>query len=72
MYFSLFASSVLNDIDTVCPRSSDPIYIVTYYIKWSLLLRHTVYFRGKRGPELVPDTKQDTITLFVSSSFFNN
>ena len=19
---------------TVCPRSSDPIYIVTYYIKW--------------------------------------
>ena len=24
-----------NDMDlTVCPRSSDPFYIVTYYIKW--------------------------------------
>ena len=21
-------------IDTVCPRSSDPFYIVTYYINW--------------------------------------
>ena len=21
-------------ISTVCPRSSDPIYVVTYYIKW--------------------------------------
>ena len=20
--------------DTVCPRSSDPFYVVTYYIKW--------------------------------------
>ena len=27
----------------MCPRSSDPFYIVTYYMKWgSLLLGHTV------------------------------
>ena len=41
--------------DTVCLRSSDPIYIITYYIKWSLLLGHTVYSSCKRGPELLPD-----------------
>ena len=29
---------------TICPRSSDPYYIVTYYIKWVTLLRHTVFF----------------------------
>ena len=27
---------------TVCPRSSDPFYILSYYIKWSLLLGHIV------------------------------
>ena len=27
---------------TVCPGSSDPFYIVIYYIKWSLLPGHTV------------------------------
>ena len=25
---------VLIHIHTVCPRSSDPFFIVTYYIKW--------------------------------------
>ena len=24
----------LNDTYTVCPRSNDPFYIVSYYIKW--------------------------------------
>ena len=25
----------LHELDcTVCPRSSDPFYVVTYYIKW--------------------------------------
>ena len=24
----------MNNFDTVCPRSSDPFQIVTYYIKW--------------------------------------
>ena len=28
-YFSL------TDLPTVCPRSSDPFYVVTYYIKWA-------------------------------------
>ena len=23
-----------NNVRTVCPRNSDPFYIVTYYIKW--------------------------------------
>ena len=27
---------------TVCPGSSDPFNIVNYYIKWVLLLGHTV------------------------------
>ena len=27
---------------TGCPGSSDPFYIVAYYIKWSLLLGQTV------------------------------
>ena len=26
----------------MCPRGSDPFYIVTYYINGSLLLEHTV------------------------------
>ena len=29
-------------IITVCPRSSDPFYIVSYYKNGSLLLGHTV------------------------------
>ena len=30
-------------IPTICPRSSDPFYIVSYYIKWVIiLLGHTV------------------------------
>ena len=28
--------------DTVCPRSSDSFYVVSYYINGSLLLGHTV------------------------------
>ena len=28
--------------DTVCPRSSDPFYIVSYYKNGALLLGHTV------------------------------
>ena len=28
--------------DTVCPRSSDPFYIVSYYIKWVTTSWHTV------------------------------
>ena len=32
--------SPLQDMDTMCPRSSDPFYIVSYYMKWSLLLVH--------------------------------
>ena len=28
---------------TVCPRSSDPFHIVSYYIKGSLLFGHIVY-----------------------------
>ena len=31
---------------TVCPRSLEPIYIVTYYTRWSRLLGHTVYKHG--------------------------
>ena len=31
---------------TVCPRSSDPFHIISYYIKWvALFLRHTVYVK---------------------------
>ena len=29
---------------TVCPGSSDPFYIVSYYIKWVTLPGHTVWF----------------------------
>ena len=44
--FNIFESMILSEFeeeknvqqiknyDTVCPRSSDPIYIVSYYIKW--------------------------------------
>ena len=30
------------ETNTVCPRNSDPFYIVSYCMKWSLLLGHTV------------------------------
>ena len=38
---------------TVCPRSSDPFYIVNHYIKWVLILGHTVRkaFSGSRSTE---------------------
>ena len=33
--------------DLMCPRSSDPFYVVTYFINGSLLLGHVVfYFTG--------------------------
>ena len=35
-------------IDTVCPGSSDPLYIVTYYIKWGR------YFLDRRYHEAEP------------------
>ena len=28
---------------TICPRSSDPFYIVTYYIKWGYYVVHPLY-----------------------------
>ena len=36
------AGDALHTHDTVCPGSSDPFYIVTYYKNWSLLPRHAV------------------------------
>ena len=36
---------------TVCPRSSDPFYTVSYYII-GVTLGHTVYAPYKNGPEL--------------------
>ena len=27
----------INILNTVCPRSSDPFYIVTYYINWVII-----------------------------------
>ena len=32
---------------TVCPRSSDPLYIVSYYIKWGHYFLDIQYFLGK-------------------------
>ena len=34
--------SMDNMIYTVCPRSSDPFYVVKYHIKWVTLLGHKV------------------------------
>ena len=31
---------------TVCPRSSDPVYTVTYFIKWALHLGEPERMRG--------------------------
>ena len=39
IFFTTKSSSVAS---TICPISSYPIYIVTYYIKWTLLLGHIV------------------------------
>ena len=44
-------------INTVCPRSSIPFYIVSYYIKGSLLLRHKVNVTvvwGVQSPHITP------------------
>ena len=40
-WFQLGLVQLLN-IYTVCPGSSDPFYIVIYYIRWALLLGHIV------------------------------
>ena len=36
LIFFLHACALYYELpsDTMCPRSSDPFYIVTYYIKW--------------------------------------
>ena len=34
--------SPLVQLFTVCPRSSDPFYIVTYYIKWVTTLQYFI------------------------------
>ena len=36
-------------IPTICPGSSDPFDIVTYYKKGSLLPGHTVCYKSKQG-----------------------
>ena len=36
---------VISIMTTLCPRRSDPLYKVSYYIKWSLLLGQTVFWR---------------------------
>ena len=45
--FQLYVLSIYYSIyggNTLCPRSSDPLYIVIYYMKWvTILLGHTVY-----------------------------
>ena len=39
-----FVSAEVNlcHLVTICPRSSDPFYTVSYYIKWVTILGHTV------------------------------
>ena len=39
----LFVATLMQLEDIVCPRSLDPFYIVTNYIKWFRLLGHIVY-----------------------------
>ena len=45
--YKIDTSCMENYIYTICPRSSDPFKIITYYIKWSLLLTayQSVYFK---------------------------
>ena len=45
---------------TICPRSNQPFYIITHYIKW-VILGHRVYFEYiKKFPnQELPDRKQD-------------
>ena len=43
---------------TVCPGSSDPFYIVTYYMKWvATSWTYSMYFLDKKGN--IRDHKQD-------------
>ena len=42
-YLAIQGEFTWYDIYTVCPRSSDPFYIVTYYIKWVTTFGHTVF-----------------------------
>ena len=46
--------------DTVCPRSLDPFYMVTYYKKWVELLGQTVYteIKRKKFKERLTDRKK--------------
>ena len=41
--FSLIVFIVFKRLDTVCIRSSNPFYVVSDYIKWVILLGHTLY-----------------------------
>ena len=35
--FEDFTADIIKERHTVCPRSSDPFYIVTYCIKWDII-----------------------------------
>ena len=52
----------------MCPRSSDPFFVVIYYIKWSLLLGHTVgKFRNNLEKDLIRIFKENQRILFIGT-----
>ena len=59
---------------TLCPRSSESLYIVTYYTKWVLLLGNTVRVSSRTAPSFCVQFKtrnnnqvkrDETILLFA-------
>ena len=53
------------DFNTVCPGSSDPFYIVSYYIKWvTTSWTHSIY----RSQVLLPPSPEKCYVIF---SFFH-
>ena len=57
-----FVMLIVVSLDTVCPESSDPFYIVTYYKNGSLLPGHTV-----QSPENDPNH----LLRFLGRMMFN-
>ena len=62
-------------IHTICPRSIDQFFIVTYYIKWVTTCTDSIYRTSEKFPiflERVATLKLTRLLRHILDSFGNN
>ena len=59
---------IKNTRNTVCPGSSDPFYVVTYYSKW--VTTSWTYSNSETGPIPVLDAPNIFLTSYAAFMYF--